>query len=148
RTLRDQLGDLEYQLSADVASVDHLMRAGSIFQRKHVDRRYADQAVPSAAQPSRPRTRQLTQITRAFEPRGRHQNIAGLVRQCRPIACFASSKRPAQLPRSTTLTSCGAFHCTECFGCSSTQSLLTDIVELQLLAFNIFSITQIPTTNL
>src|SRR5216684_2007641 len=39
-----KLGDLEEQFSADVTSVDQLMCAGSVLQRKHIDQRYADQA--------------------------------------------------------------------------------------------------------
>lgn len=37
-----KLGDLEDQFSADVTSVDHLMCAGRVLQRKHIDQRYTD----------------------------------------------------------------------------------------------------------
>ena len=39
-----KLGDLEDQFSADVTGVYHLMCAGSVLQRKHIDGRYANQA--------------------------------------------------------------------------------------------------------
>lgn len=39
-----KLGDLEDQFSTDVNSVDHLICAGSVLQRKHIDQSYADQA--------------------------------------------------------------------------------------------------------
>jgi hypothetical protein len=39
-----KFGDLENQFSADMASLDHPMRSGSVFRWKHVNRRYADQS--------------------------------------------------------------------------------------------------------
>jgi len=39
-----KLSYVENQFSADVSSVDHLMRAGGVPQRKHIDRRYVDQS--------------------------------------------------------------------------------------------------------
>jgi hypothetical protein len=39
-----KLGYLEDEFSADMASLDHLMRANSIFERKHFDRGDMDQA--------------------------------------------------------------------------------------------------------
>jgi hypothetical protein len=38
-----KVGHFEDKFSVDVATVDHLVRADGVPQRKHIDRRYADQ---------------------------------------------------------------------------------------------------------
>ena len=43
-SLNSNVCDLEHQFSADLSSIDQLMRARSVLQGQRIDRRYADQA--------------------------------------------------------------------------------------------------------